>query len=173
MNSGSLLGRTTIAIALLLILQAPAFSADKKEHSADEAAIRQIVANLADAWTKGDAKMWADQFTDDADFTAWMGSTIKGREAILRGHDALFTRVYKDTKQRINVDSVRFLSDNVAAVQADATVVKRDAAFPETPHTVFAAILVKQNQAWKIAVFHNTRVHTREEMEAFRAKQDS
>ena len=173
MKLRSLVRKTSAGFALFLVVgNQPAISAaDNAGRSGDEAAIRRVIANLAEAWTKGDAKTWAEQFTDDADFTAWMGSTVHGREAILRGHDTLFTRVYKDTKQRINVQSVRFLTDNVAAVEADATVVKRDAAFPDSPQTVFAAVLIKQGQAWKISVFHNTRIHTREEMEAFRAKQ--
>jgi uncharacterized protein (TIGR02246 family) len=166
------ISRRKIAIlAPVLASTATGFSLESDQHSQDEAAIRRVIANLSDAWTKGDAKMWADQFTDDADFTAWMGSSVKGRDAIARGHEALFSRVYNGTKQRINVDSVRFLSADVAVAHADATVVKQDAQFPEAPQVVFAAVFVKQGKDWKIAVFHNTRIHSREEVEAFRAKQ--
>src|SRR6185369_9250230 len=109
--------RLFIAIPMLLIFLCGLAAAQQPAARAkDEAAIRNIISGLADAWTRGDADAWGKAFTPDADFTVWNGTYAKGREAITRGHANIFGTIYKDTKQRLNVRSVRFLRDDVAIV---------------------------------------------------------
>ena len=165
------MNKIIVAVAIVFGIQGASLAQQKETRSEDEAAVRQVIDALADAWTKGDAKQWGAQFTDDADFTAWMGMTVKGREAITRSHEGIFQGPYKSTKQRGTVQSVRFLSPDVAVVHAESTVVKQEAEFPPNPQVVYVAVLVRQNKDWRIAVFHNTRIHTREEVAAYRAKQ--
>ncbi len=71
--------RLIAALSMLLALYSFAASQNGANRSKDEAAIRAIIANLADAWTKADAKSWGDQFAEDADFTVWTGTYVKGR----------------------------------------------------------------------------------------------
>jgi uncharacterized protein (TIGR02246 family) len=42
--------------------------------TADEAAIRAILAQLADAWNTGDGAAFAAPFAEDADFIAFEGT---------------------------------------------------------------------------------------------------
>lgn len=160
-----------VVIAIVFGIQQTALPQQGDRRSEDEAAVRRVITALADAWTKGDAKLWGEQFTDDADFTAWMGMTVKGRDAITRSHEGIFQGPYKGTKQRATVQSVRFLSPDIAVAHAESTVVKQEAEFPPDPQVVYVCVLVKQDKGWRIAVFHNTRIHSREEVAAFRAKQ--
>ena len=146
---------------MLLTLCSIAVSQNTTKHSKDEAAIRAIFANLNDAWTKGDAQLWGSQFAKDADFTAWMGVYVKGREVITSEHGRIFQTIYKGTKLRLNVRSIRFLRNDVAVVHAEGSVVKKEEEFPSTPQVVPAAILTKEKGQWQIAVFQNTRVQSR------------
>ena len=155
--------RSIAALGLLLILCGFAVSKNTGDHSKDEAAIRAIIANLNDAWTKGDARMWGEQFAEDADFTVWTGTYVKGREAITRGHEEIFGTIYKGTKLRLTVRSIRFLRDDVAVVHADGSVVKQEEEFPSTPQVVPAFVLTKEKGQWRIAVFQNTRVQSRQD----------
>ena len=154
--------RAIAALGMLLTLYSSAVAQNVATHSKDEAAIRAIIATLSDAWTKGDAKLWGEQFAEDADFTAWTGGYVKGREAIIRGHDEVFHVFYPGTKQRLNVRSIRFLRDDVAVAHVEASVVKKEEEFPPTPQAVPVAVLTKEKGRWQIVVFQNTMIQSRQ-----------
>lgn len=126
----------------------------------DEKAIRAVVAALSEAWTAGDARAWAAAFTEDADFTVWNGQYAKGREAIERGHQQIFSTIYRDTKHRMPVRSVRFLRDDVAVVHAEASVAKRGEEFPASAQVVPLFVMVKEKGQWRVSVFQNTSVQS-------------
>ena len=155
--------RAIAALGLLLALYSLAVSQTTANHAKDEAAIRAIIANLNDAWTKGDAKLWGEQFAEDADFTVWTGTYVKGREAITRGHEEIFKTIYKGTKLGLTVRSIRFLRNDVAVAHAEGSVVKKEEEFPTTPQVVPVFILTKEKGRWQIAVFQNTRVQSRQD----------
>jgi uncharacterized protein (TIGR02246 family) len=149
------------ALGMLLTLCSLAISQTTTNHPKDEAAIRAIIANLNDAWTKADTQLWGEQFAEDADFTAWTGGSVKGREAITRGHEEVFHVFYPGTKLRLTARSIRFLRNDVAAVQAEGSVVKKEEEFPSRPQSVPVLILTKERGRWQIAVFQNTRIQSR------------
>ena len=153
--------RSVAALGLLLMLCGLAASNNGDDRSKDEAAIRAIIASLNDAWTKGDAKLWGEQFAEDADFTVWTGTYVKGREAITRGHEEIFGTIYKGTKLRLSVRSIRFLRDDVAVVHTDGSVVKQEEEFPSAPQVVPTFVFTKEKGQWRIAVFQNTRIQSR------------
>lgn len=155
--------RSIAALGMLLTLCGLAVSQTTTHRPKDEAAIRAIIATLNDAWTKGDAKLWGEQFAEDADFTVWTGSYVKGREAITSGHEEIFRTIYKGTKLRLNVRSIRLLRSDVAVAHAEGSVVKKEEEFPSTPQVVPAFILTKEKGRWQIAVFQNTKVQSRQD----------
>lgn len=155
--------RLIAASYLLLVLCGLAVAQNSAKHSKDEAAIRAIIANLADAWTKADAKQWGAQFAEDADFTAWTGGSVKGREEITRAHEQVFHMFYPNTKLRLLVRSLRFLRDDVAVAQLEGSVVKKEEEFPAAPQVVPVAVLTKEKGQWRIAVFQNTRIQSRQD----------
>lgn len=142
----------------IFFLSSAAPAQDASRRAEDEKAIRAVITSLTDAWTAGDAQAWARAFTDDADFTVWNGLYQKGRAAIERGHAQIFSTFYKDTKLRYIVRSIRFLSDQVAVVHVDASLVRKGEDFPASPQAVPVLIMVKDKGQWRVAVFHNTNV---------------
>lgn len=155
--------RLIAALGMLLALCSFAVSQNAAKQPKDETAIQAIIANLNDAWTKGDAKLWGAQFAEDADFTVWTGTYVKGREAITRGHEEIFNTIYKGTKLRLTVRSIRFLRKDVAVAHTEGRVVKKEEEFPSTPQNVQVFILTKEKGRWLIAVFQNTRVQSRQD----------
>jgi uncharacterized protein (TIGR02246 family) len=153
-----MMNRIFIALSLLMILCGLTPAQPAASHAKDEAAIRALVATLADAWTRGDAEAWGRAFTQDADFTVWNGMHAKGREAIRQGHARIFSTIYKDTKQRLDVRSIRFLRDDIAIVHVEGSVVKKDEEFPASPQVVPLFIMVKEKGEWLITAFQNTKI---------------
>jgi uncharacterized protein (TIGR02246 family) len=159
---GKMMKRAIALLGMLLTLYSLGLAQNAAHRPKDEAAIRAIITTLSDAWTKGDAKLWGDQFAEDADFTAWTGGYVKGREAITRGHEEVFHVFYPGTKQRLNVRSIRFLRGDVAVAHVEGSVVKKEEEFPPTPQSVPVAVLTKEKGRWRIAVFQNTRIQSRQ-----------
>lgn len=148
-------------ICLLIWSGGTVLAGEGAARAKDEAAIRAIVAGLAEAWTAGDAEGWAKPFAEDADFTVWTGAYVKGREGIARGHEQIFNTIYKGTKQRLAVRSIRFLGDDVAVVHVEGSVVRKEEDFPESPQVVPVFVLARDAGHWQIVAFHNTRVQSR------------
>lgn len=126
--------------------------------AADEAAVRGVIDNFREAWTSGDARKFGDLFAPDADFIVWTGTYVNGREKISEGHQRIFDTIYKDTKMQMNIRKIRFLSDSVAVVHTQASVVKKTEDFPKEPQVVPVFVMSKENGKWQIVAFQNTRV---------------
>ena len=74
---------------------------------ADEAAIRAIPEHMIDAWNRGSADDFAAPFVDDADFVAFEGTHLKGREQIAAFHRRAFDTVVKGSRLEGAVRFVR------------------------------------------------------------------
>jgi uncharacterized protein (TIGR02246 family) len=67
----------------------------------DEGAIRAIHQRMIDAWNAGDGAAFAGPFTDDADFVAWEGTHLKGRQEIALFTQRILDSVVKDLAWRV------------------------------------------------------------------------
>jgi uncharacterized protein (TIGR02246 family) len=127
------------------------------DEAQDRLAIQAVVAGLAEAWGKGDGRAWGSYFTEDADFTAWFGLYLKGRDAIAAAHQQIFDTVYKNTNARLEICSLRFLRPDVAVVHFNGSVVGEGEELPAEPQVVPVAVLTKEGGSWRVAVFQNTK----------------
>ena len=126
------------------------------EDETRESEIQDVVERLVAAWRAGDGSAWAEEFTDDADFTVWFGLRLKGREKIAFGHQMIFDNFYADTTFEMTVRNIRFLGDDVAIALLAGSVVRNGESVPEEPDAVPMAVLKRQENAWKIVAFQNT-----------------
>jgi uncharacterized protein (TIGR02246 family) len=129
----------------------------------DEVAIRQLFENLVTSWNKGDGEGYAAQFTDDSDYIAFDGTHFKGRKANADNHQKLFDTFLKgSTLEQQRVTDLRFLSPDVALLHMVGTVkLKWQKRVAPGRFSIQTLVAVKQNGAWKIAAFHNTRIQKR------------
>ncbi|MFZ0549138.1 MAG: SgcJ/EcaC family oxidoreductase [Candidatus Promineifilaceae bacterium] len=121
----------------------------------DEADIQAITQSLMDGWNSGDGDLFATHFAEDADYMVWNGSYIKGKEAIAEGHSHLFSTAYKDTKMKLEIVQIRFLSDGVATVHLQGGVLLEERKWPSVKPLL---VLTRHNGAWMIDVFQNTPI---------------
>jgi uncharacterized protein (TIGR02246 family) len=149
--------RLFVILNALLFLCGLATAQNSNRHSKDEAAIRAIIVNLEEAWTKGDGQLWGKQFAEDVDFTVWNGLYFKGREAITKSHAEIFNTIFKGEKLRHNLLSIRFLRDDVAVVRTAASHVKKEEEFPSRPMVFPLYVMTKEKGRWQIVVFQNTK----------------
>lgn len=156
-EGGEMVNRLFAIFSILLFSHGLAVAQKSTNHSKDEAAIRAIIVNLEEAWTKGDAQLWGVQFAEDVDFTVWNGLYFKGRDAITKSHAQIFNTIYKGEKLRHKVLSIRFVRNDVAVVRTEASHVKKEDEFPSRPQVFPLYLMTKEKSRWQIVVFHNTK----------------
>jgi uncharacterized protein (TIGR02246 family) len=129
-----------------------------KARAEDEAAIRKIVALVEEGWNKGDGKVFAAPFAEDADYVVVNGMRVKGRNEIALGHQRIFDTVYKNSHNTGTVQSIRFLRDDVAVVHVEWRLQFRADDAAREGGAISTMVMTKQRGQWGIAAFHNTSI---------------
>lgn len=129
-------------LVLCALFSAPAAFADQAE---DEAAIRKQVQSYADAFNKKDAKALAAHWGTDAVYIdPATGTQAVGRDAIEK-HFAATLDANKDAKLVVTVESIQFVSPNVAVERGTASVVGKN---KHSEDSAYAAVHVKRDGKW-------------------------
>lgn len=145
-------------IAILVLLSHISNAQAISKHEKNESEIRQVVQNIVDAWATGDGVKYADNFTDDVDYTVWNGHKIRGRKENIKDHQLIFDTFYKGTKIATEIKKISFLTDDIAAVHVQSIMYKGDKRVEDVPTTLPLMIFKKANGRWRVAVFQNTPI---------------
>src|SRR5438309_185038 len=94
----------------------------------DSKAIKQAVAEFYEAFSRHDAHAVAMTFAEDADFTNMAGAHNRGRKEIEDHFARVFAGNLKDARRTDTVRSIRFVSPQVAEVDADTVITGTKAA---------------------------------------------
>src|SRR3954462_141198 len=97
----------------------------------DIAAIHALLERLAEAWARGDGAGYGAAFTDDASYVTYVGTHYRGATEIGAAHQALFSSFLKDTRLTVEVDDLRFLTDDVAVLVSRGATGKGRAGKPD------------------------------------------
>lgn len=133
-----------LAAGLFVCVAGNCASADQ---AADEAAIRKSVESYTEAFNKQDAKALAAHWSPEAVYTNPLsGEAAVGREAIEQQFAENFANL-KGAKLETTIESIRFVSPNVAVEHGVARVVIGQEKPAESTYT---AIHVKRDGKWLI-----------------------
>jgi uncharacterized protein (TIGR02246 family) len=122
-------------------------AATRPPESPDEKAIRQGAADYAKAYKKGNPDALLAYWDANAEFIDETGKITKGRKAIgdvLRKN----RRALLGVDMEFDLKSIRFLTPDVATVDADAVVHNVDGSTDVGP---FAAVLIKKGGRWLLS----------------------
>ena len=146
-------------ISLVLFLALPVSPAQEqsKTAEADAAAIKRVFTDFYENFTRHDARAAAMNFSADAEFTNMRGIHRHGRKEIEEWLASLFTGNLKDSRRTDIVRSIRFLTPELASVDADTVITgTKTPDGSETPprNGLMIVTMTKQNGRWMISVFH-------------------
>ena len=146
------------ALRLVILAFGIGASSLASAQASDEAAIVQLQARQADAWTRHDAAAYARLFTPDGDVVNVLGWWWHGRAEIESKLTAAFAFVFKDSALAITDVKVRSLSPTVAVayVRWTMTGARTPPGMQEPRQGIQLQVLTKQNNEWLIASFQNT-----------------
>lgn len=124
-----------------------------------EQQIREVLSRATVAWADNDAAAYAAEFAADSDYVAFDGTHVHGREANRALHAGLFEGPLYGTRIEGEIESVRFLTDDVAVAHMTGSVVFAwQAGIPRGRLSRNTWVLHRDGGKWNIATFHNTRV---------------
>ncbi|MBV9515439.1 MAG: SgcJ/EcaC family oxidoreductase [Mycobacteriaceae bacterium] len=122
----------------------------------DEDAIRELLDRQVMGWHAGDPEAYARVFTLDADYITFLGSHYKGREAIAASYAPLFKKLLKGSRLNTEITQLRFLTSDVALIQANADVTKGARRRNRRNTRVNTTIAVRTDDGWLLAASQNT-----------------
>jgi uncharacterized protein (TIGR02246 family) len=131
--------------------KAPARAAEARgpERKADEDAIRKLSAELTQALGKGDAKALAALWTEEGEYIADDGTTVRGRPALEAAYAKIFAKS-PHIKVQATIDSIRFVSRDSAIEEGVAKVLK--APGEESDTSRYSTLYAREDGRWRIAL---------------------
>jgi uncharacterized protein (TIGR02246 family) len=121
---------------------------ETKVRAEDGDALQKRAETFIEAFQKGDAKAVAAFWTPDGDYTDQTGKHLKGRDAIQKAFEGFFAE-NKDLKLRINSDSMRMVTPDVAIEDGSTEVGGPDGAPPTRAR--YTIVHVKKDGAWYLS----------------------
>ncbi|MEV5835844.1 SgcJ/EcaC family oxidoreductase [Nocardia sp. NPDC052112] len=126
-------------------------------HSNDHREIQAVLADLVDAWGRGDADAYGSVFTEDATYTSFLGTLYRGRADIVASHRALFGSVLKSTRLADDIVDIRFYGPDTAVVNSHGDTYKGKPKSLDQLAKTQTYTLVRRDGRWLIAAFQNTK----------------
>jgi uncharacterized protein (TIGR02246 family) len=138
----------------------PALSAD------DESAVRGIVNEFANTWSRHDMKAMHELDTEDVEWVNVVGHYWRGKETVFKGHTAIHKGMEAKTNASVESATIRSIAPTVAI--AVATMHFVPAPDPRDPgstatKTRGSFTMVKRDGIWKIVHFQNTVIDPKAE----------
>ena len=150
-----------LSLPLLLILissSAPSQTVTPPSREQDEKGIKQVLTAFVEAWNHHDAKAFSLVFAEDADFTNVRGMSAHGRAEVEKFHAPRFATKFKDSNQKIAEIKIRFITPDVAAVDArwEMTGAKGpDGQDIPLRKGLLNFIMTRSSGQWLIMIMHN------------------
>lgn len=125
--------------------------------SADEAAIKQVVAGFSNGWNTHDAHAMCSALADDVQWVSWRGDVSHSRKQVEDDHATLFADLYKNSHRNDSVKAIRFLTPDLASVDNYWSMTgakKRDGSDWPYRAGYVNFLMAKRDGRWVIIVSH-------------------
>ena len=120
----------------------------------NDEAIRKLYADFTAAWNTHDAAKLASFYTIDGDTVEPDGVTARGHDEVEKHFATEHAAAFKDTELKLTVDSVWFISGDVALVDGTYAVVGAvDPNGQQLPPRkgLMTSVLLKEHGTWHVA----------------------
>ena len=115
-------------------------------------AVDQLLEEIAEAWSAGDARAYGARYRPDGTFTNTDGTVDLGRDEVVRTAEEAFQGVLAGTKISLTVRKLRLLRPDVAVVDLDTRVSGMPGGEARISQML---VLVEEDGHWWITAQHN------------------
>lgn len=116
------------------------------------AAVGQLVGEIAEAWNAGDARAYGARYCPDGTFTNTDGTLDLGRDEVVHTAEEAFQGVLAGTKFSTAVRKVRLVRPDVAVVDLDTRVSGMPGGEVRISQML---VLLQEDDRWWITAQHN------------------
>jgi uncharacterized protein (TIGR02246 family) len=116
------------------------------------AAVGQLLGEIAEAWNAGDARAYGARYCPDGTFTNTDGTLDLGRDEVIRTAEEAFRGVLAGTRLSPAVRKVRLVRPDVAVVDLDTRVSGMPGGEVRISQML---VLVAEDDLWWITAQHN------------------
>jgi uncharacterized protein (TIGR02246 family) len=132
---------------------------DTNMERVDDEQLRVLFRRICQAWTDGDAQAYGACFTADCDYVSFDGTRMQGRDGVVKSHDKLFRGVLFGTTLVGDIESIRYIADDVAVLHGNGSVlVAWRTRLPKRRLTRNTLVAVRGAEGWRFTAIHNGRV---------------
>ena len=127
----------------------------------DEAAIRQLIAEMTEGFNQHDGAAASRMYRTDASLVTVRGEVMEGQAAIEKGLTSIFQTRARNATHRTIAVRIRFLRPDVALAYVTnelSGLVAPDGQSLPSHQELSLRVLVKDGDRWQVAAFHNTMV---------------
>jgi uncharacterized protein (TIGR02246 family) len=125
----------------------------------DNHAIGTLFERLMQTWTDNDAAAYANCFTEDCDYVSYDGTRAIGRLPMQEAHDRLFRGVLTGSALVGGIESIRYLSTDIAVIHGTASVLMPwRSTLPKRRRSRQTLVAVRTGSGWRFTALHNGRV---------------
>jgi uncharacterized protein (TIGR02246 family) len=122
------------------------------DQAAVDAAVGQLVGEIAEAWNAGDARAYGARYCPDGTFTNTDGTLDLGRDEVVRTAEEAFQGVLAGTRFSSVVRKVRLVRPDVAVVDLDTRVSGMPGGEVRISQML---VLAEEGDRWWITAQHN------------------
>jgi uncharacterized protein (TIGR02246 family) len=133
----------------------------------DETLLADVPMQMVAAWNSGDGDAFAAPFTDTADFVAFEGTHLRGRDEIAAFHRQIFATVVKGTHLEGGVRFVRLLTADRAVIHSWVRYTNLPGGDSQTPgrDSMQLFVVTKRDGRWLVEAMQNSRQLTLEQQD--------
>ena len=138
---------------------APVIEDTSVDHTADIAAIEQIIATAQTAFNTKDAELLTADYAENAIVGNAVGVVMHGAAAMREAAYAGFAGFLKDQYAQYDVTGITFIRPDMALAHKAARATTATGELIDADHAMVALyVLVKENGRWWTVARHNTLV---------------
>jgi uncharacterized protein (TIGR02246 family) len=152
-------------IFLLFVISFSTFAQSSDKIITDEDKIRQVMNEQENAWNKGDAKEYVKSFMEEGIFTIISGATYHTQTELEERVAFIFSTIFKNSSYNRKINQIKFIAENIALVELEVEIANYQGLPPGVKasedkilRTSMLQVLMKGNDEWSVAAFHNVDV---------------
>jgi uncharacterized protein (TIGR02246 family) len=151
--------KAILALLVLVSITVAVSWAKEESRTADETAIKQLVANFNDCFNRKDAHGCTMLYAEDGEFTSSRGDMFtQGHPELEKHYQHVLSTFLKNAHRTGTVRRIRFLSPTMASVDTDweltGATSPTGGEAPPVRRGLLTWIVTKQKGQWYITVFH-------------------
>ena len=150
-------------VLLLIVVSISAFA--QYSNTNENELIKKIIKDQEEGWNNGDAEQYSRSFQTEGIYTIITGTTYHSRDDLKERVDFILKGFFANSILTQKIANITFVAENIAILEIETEMTNFKGLPPgvkatsdEKLRTSMLQVLIKTDDEWKVAAFHNVDV---------------